>query len=238
MKIIAFIPARKGSKRILDKNIKVLAGKPLIAWTIDAALNADLDMDIVVSTDCEKIAQIAQAYGAEVPFLRPESLAGDHTATFDALQYTLERLQQSGRKYHHVVLLQPTSPLREDFHIVEAVNMLKRQEVNSVVSVSELNHPIEWTMPLPANQSLDGFVEQQLQKLKTRSQDAPKHYRLNGAIYCARTNEVLLHKSFYMPKGTFAYVMDKLYATDIDDLLDFEYAEFLIGKGSLKREKL
>ncbi|QPK63130.1 acylneuraminate cytidylyltransferase family protein [Methylomonas sp. LL1] len=231
MKIIAFIPARKGSKRLADKNIKPLAGKPLIAWTIEAALAAGSNMDVIVSTDSPEIEGIAKAYGAEVPFLRPESLAGDNIPTFDALEYTLDRLKKAGREYDTAVLLQPTSPLRKANHIAEALKLLEQPDVRSVVSVSEFEHPVEWTMPLPENRRLDSYISEHEQVLRTRSQDLPKRYRLNGAVYCARTADILQYKSFYMPQGTCAYIMDKVFATDIDDLFDFEYAEFLISKG-------
>lgn len=231
MNILALIPARKGSKRLPDKNIRNLAGKPLIAWTIEAALSCRVAMDVVVSTDADDIAEIARRYGAEVPFLRPASLAGDHATTFDAIEYTLKQLQVLGRQYDVVVLLQPTSPLRKAVHIAEALNQLQAPTVRSVISVSEVEHPIEWTMVLPEDGCLDRYVAEQIPALKSRSQDISKRYRLNGAIFCAKKNDLLHHKNFYMPQGTFAYVMDKAYAVDIDDRLDFDYAEFLINRG-------
>ncbi len=230
MKIIAFIPARKGSKRVADKNIRLLGGKPLIAWTIEAALATGLDMDVVVSTDSPEIAAVAKHYGAQVPFLRPEQLAGDTTPTFDVLEYTLDALKTAGKDYDAVVLLQPTSPLRKSIHITEAMKLLEQPDVLSVVSVSELDYPVEWSMMLPEDRRMDGYVIQNEQALRTRSQDFPKRYRLNGAVYCAKTADILQHKSFYMRQGTSAYIMDKMFAVDIDDSFDFEYAEFLINR--------
>jgi len=230
MKIIAFIPARKGSKRVADKNIRLLGGKPLIAWTIEAALATGLDMDVVVSTDSPEIAAVAKHYCAQVPFLRPEQLAGDTTPTFDVLEYTLDALKTAGKDYDAVVLLQPTSPLRKSIHITEAMKLLEQPDVRSVVSVSELDYPVEWSMMLPEDRRMDGYVIQNEQALRTRSQDFPKRYRLNGAVYCAKTADILQHKSFYMRQGTSAYIMDKMFAVDIDDSFDFEYAEFLINR--------
>ena len=229
-KILAFIPARQGSKRLPGKNSKLLAGKPLIAWTIQAALEAELAMEVMVSTDSPQIAELAQSFGAEVPFLRPPALAADHSSTFEALQHMLQGLQQVGRDYDAVVLLQPTSPLRQAWHIEQSVQMLTQASVKSVVSVSPLEHPLHWSMALPANHCLDDFVAQQAQTLKYRSQDAAKHYRLNGAVYCATTPDLLKHQRFYMPQGTYAYVMDKRYAVDIDEQDDFDYAEFLLTR--------
>ncbi len=226
-KILAFIPARSGSRRLPNKNIKSFAGRPLIAWTIEAALQANLNMDVVVSTDSSDIAAIATAYGAEVPFLRPTALATDIAPTFPALAFTVNELIKLGREYEYLFLLQPTSPLRQAFHITEAFAKLKSEGVKSVVSVSEIQHPIEWTMTLPSNGSMAEFVKTQLPFLKNRSQDLPKRYCLNGALACAKLADVMAHESFYFESGVYALVMEQKFAIDIDNLADFEYAEFL-----------
>ncbi len=228
--ILAFIPARGGSQRLPGKNCKLLAGKPLIAWTIQAALLADLGMDVVVSTDDQNIAEIARDYGAEVPFMRPPELAGNNEPAFTALAYTLEQLAQQGRHYQYLIFLQPTSPLRQAWHIQEAWQLLQQDGVRAVISVAELEHPVQWIMELPHDHRLDDFVVAQTRELKARSQDLHKSYRLNGALYCGRIEDVLQNKSFYLPQGSFAYVMDKAYSVDVDDQFDFEYAEFLIAK--------
>lgn len=233
--ILAFIPARGGSERLPGKNCKLLAGKPLIAWTIEAALMADLDMDVVVSTDDQNIAQIARDYGADVPFMRPAELAGNKEPTFTALAYTLEQLAQQGRHYEYMVFLQPTSPLRQAWHIQEAWQLLQQDGVRSVISVSELEHPAQWIMALPPDHRLDDFIATQTQVLKVRSQDLGTHYRLNGAVCCGCIEDVLQNKSFYLPQGSFAYVMDKAYSVDVDEQFDFEYAEFLIAKQCLQK---
>lgn len=225
--ILALIPARAGSKRLPKKNIMPLGGQPLIAWTIKAALEAKLDMDVMVSTDSEEIAKIALDYGAEVPFLRPESLAQDTSTSFEAIEYTLKTLADSGRHYDYVMFLQPTSPFRQGQHIEQAYLMLTHLNANAVVSVTELDHPVEWSMTLPENGCLNDFISHHIGQLKTRSQDLPKRYRLNGAISCAQVKALLAHQTFYIPSATYAYKMEAQYSVDIDTLTDFQYAEFL-----------
>lgn len=230
-KIVCIIPARAGSKRLANKNIKPFAGKPLIAWTIDAALGAQLDMDVIVSTDSEEIAQVSRAYGAEVPFLRPEALASDSATSFDAIEYTLEQLKSLGRVYETLIFLQPTSPLRQSFHIENSYALMQSQNGKVVISVSEIDHPIEWTMSLPDTGSMDSYINSQQDALTKRSQDFPTRFRVNGAIFCGNVSEVLACQSFYLKSGgVFAYPMERKYSIDIDELIDFEYAEFLMFK--------
>lgn len=228
--ILAIIPARAGSKRLPHKNIKLLAGKPLICWTIDAAKNAKLDMDIVVSTDSQTVADIALSCGADVPFLRPAELASDTASTFDVLADTINKLADQGHHYEYLMLLQPTSPLRQSNHIEQAFELLTKQGVKSVVSVTAVDHPVEWTMTLPEDHCLDSFIANQLDQLKIRSQDLPKRYQLNGAIMCGRINDIMAEKTFYLSHGTFAYEMAKQFSVDIDYAEDFEYAEFVVSK--------
>lgn len=230
MKSLIIIPARSGSKRLPGKNTKEFAGQPLILWSIEAALHSGIGADVVVSTDGESIAELSRQAGAEVPFLRPDALSSDTASSFDALEYTIQRLKEEGREYDVIGLLQPTSPLRQAWHIREAFEQLQMAQVSSVVSVSEIAHPVEWTMTLPENGSMDGFIQTQLPKLMSRSQDLAVRYRLNGAIYFARTDDFLKQKTFYMPKGTVAYKMEKQYSVDIDDIDDFQYAESLMLK--------
>ncbi|HEY9017179.1 acylneuraminate cytidylyltransferase family protein [Thiomicrospira sp.] len=225
--ILALIPARAGSKRLPKKNIMPLGGQPLIAWTIQSALEAQLDMDVMVSTESEEIANVALEYGAEVPFLRPEALAQDTSTSFEVIDYTLKTLAESGRHYDYLMFLQPTSPFRQSRHIEQTYQMLKRLNANAVVSVTELDHPMEWSMILPENGSLDDFIHHHIGQLKIRSQDLPKRYRLNGAISCAQVKTLLDHQTFYLPNATYAYKMEPQYSVDIDTSTDFQYAEFL-----------
>lgn len=228
--ILAFIPARAKSKRLPNKNIKNFAGKPLIAWTIEAALATSLNMDVIVSTECTQIAKIAKKFGAEVPFLRPEIMARDDSSAFDALKDTLVKLAKVGRKYEYIIFLQPTSPLRQSFHIEEAFTKLVATQAKSVVSVSKVEHPAQWSMSLPDDESMSNYINNNLKVLQTRSQQITQQFRLNGAIYCGKTKDVLAQGSFYVSENIYAYKMGRIFSVDIDNIIDFEYAEFLSNK--------
>ena len=224
-KVLALIPARSGSKRLPQKNTLPLAGTPLIAWTIREALRSDYIDDVVVSTDDEKIASISKAYGAEVPFLRPEELAGDESKTIDVVLHAINTLYE--RNYEYFILLQPTSPLRTHHHIDEAIAFLVNKNANAVVSVTDVDYPIEWTLVLPDDLSMDNEIS----KMRTnkRSQELIKRYRLNGAIYINSVKNILDNKSLYPDSGCFAYKMDKQASIDIDEAVDFKLAEALIS---------
>ena len=123
-KILAIIPARSGSKGLKDKNIKILNGKPMIAYTIEAARNSKVFYDIIVSTDSQEYADIAVEYGAKVPFLRPSYLSKDQTTTNDVIEHTIKELKSIGKEYDCFMILQPTSPLRKDSDIIGALEMI------------------------------------------------------------------------------------------------------------------
>jgi CMP-N-acetylneuraminic acid synthetase len=152
--ILAVIPARGASKRLPDKNILDFAGKPLLAWTIDAALKSKCITNVIVSTEDERIARIAKKHGANVPFLRPASLASDESSTIDVV---LDLLSKLSEKYKYIALLQPTSPLRTSRHIDESFEQLGNKD--AVVSVSQTEHPTEWCNTLPSSRNLHYFVK-------------------------------------------------------------------------------
>jgi len=224
----AVIPARGGSKRIPGKNLADLGGKPLIAWSIEAAQKSRRVERIIVSTDDEKIAETARRYGAEVPFLRPEALAGDTTPTVDVLIHLLETLKKSGEDYDYLVLLQPTSPLRTARHVDEAIALALEKEADAVISVCEAEHPPMWCNPLPADGSMEGFIPEELQTV--RSQDLPTCYRINGAIYVCRTDIVLTQRTLFPKNNVFAYIMDRESSIDIDEPIDLTLARCLISR--------
>ena len=134
-RVLALIPARAGSKRIVNKNIKLFAGKPLIAWTIEAAKVCENITDIVVSTDGEDIAAIAKQYGAEIPFMRPDNLSSDTALSIDVVLHAIDFLSESGRDYDLLLLLQPTSPLRSTSDISTAIDFFNRSNAQGVISV-------------------------------------------------------------------------------------------------------
>jgi len=212
--ILAIIPARGASKRLPNKNILDFAGKPLIAWTIDAALKSKCITNVIVSTDDAQIASIAKKFGAKVPFLRPDSLATDESTTIDVVVDLVSKLSN---KYKYIALLQPTSPLRTSQHIDESFEQLGDKD--AVVSVVKTEHPIEWCNTLSSNKNLDNFINGTVRN--KRSQDLPERYRINGAIYIIKTDILLREKTFLLEKGAVAYVMDRDVSIDIDQKQDF-----------------
>lgn len=224
--ILAIIPARSGSKGIKDKNIKNINDKPLIAYTIEAALKSKCFEDVIVSTDCEKYKIISEQYGAWVPFLRSKELAQDESTTNDVVEDVLLRLKKNGKKYNYIMILQPTSPLRDYEDIRNSIKEFKEKKANSLVSMCECEHSPLLSKLLGKEMRLDGFLSN---FNRIRRQDLKKFYRLNGAIYLIRVDYFLKYKNFYR-ENSYAFIMDKTKSIDIDDMNDFEYAEYLIKK--------
>lgn len=222
--MLAVIPARGGSRGVPKKNIKSLAGKPLIAYTLEAAREADIFQKIVVSTDSKEIADVAISYGAEVPFLRPANLAGDFVSSDDVVLHALAYYQQNGIEFDTVCKLQPTSPFRNERHLKEAYQILCGEGVDFVVSVCECEHSPLWTAALDEKNSLDGFLIEEVKN--SCRQKLPVYYRLNGAIYMGKTKEFYKNKSFFGKNGR-AYIMEQSDSIDIDSQLDFRVAEIL-----------
>lgn len=219
---IAVIPARGGSKRMPGKNLLELGGKPLIVWTIEAALGSGCFDEVVVSTDDPEIAAVARSIGATVPFIRPAEISTDTAASIDVVRHALSWFEAKGREYETVTLLQPTSPLRTAGHIREAFDQFVRKNANTVVSMCASEHPLEWYGELEADDSIDRFCSRQPFR---RSQDYPLRYRLNGAIYITRRRIVAEYGSFFAPSGNFAYIMNAMDSIDIDTRVDFLIAE-------------
>lgn len=221
---IAIIPARGGSKRLPGKNIKLLGDKPLIAWTIEAAIKSNVFDHVFVSTDSEEIASVSKDYGAKVPFLRPAELASDTATTNDVVTHLVEWFEKEhNRAVTTVAILQPTSPLRNAQHIQEAFEVMKDKHAKAVVSVCELEHPIQFCNQLGVDGSMDGFIKKENNK---RTQDLEPYYRLNGAIYIFDREYVGRISELYS-KGTYSYLMSSRSSVDIDTEVDFKWAEFL-----------
>lgn len=220
MSILALIPARGGSKGIPRKNIREMAGKPLIAWTIDAARACGGIDAVVVSTEDEEIAAVSSAAGAEVPFLRPAALAADETPGIDPVLHALEMLPQ----YDAVLLLQATSPLRTTADIEGLLALAEMRGAPAVVSVCEPEDHPDWMYHLNgAGQLKPLFPASDV----TRRQDLPPVYSLNGAMYFARTDWLRAHRGFLGPE-TLGYPMPADRSVDIDGPLDWRIAEMLL----------
>jgi N-acylneuraminate cytidylyltransferase len=228
MNVLAIIPARSGSKRLPGKNIKELCGKPLISWTIEAALSEPTLNEVIVSTDCENIAKISVNCGAKVPYLRPKSLAADESTTVDVIRSIIEYYSNIGKTFDFVMLLQPTSPLRTSKHISEAISLLKEKDADSVISVCPVEHSPLWSNTLDESLSMDKFIDDDIKN--SRSQDLPKYYRLNGALYLTRVSRFLVEGALLLSSNSYAYVMDSKSSIDIDEELDFLFAETILNK--------
>lgn len=222
MKPLVVIPARGGSKGIPDKNIKLLGGKPLIHYTIEAAREVFSDEVIYVSTDSERIKAVAEETGLKVPFLRPAHLATDTAGTYEVLVHALEHAEQKGYQPDIVVLLQPTSPFRTAQHIREALE-LYRPEIDMVVSVKETKSNPYYVL---FEENEEGFLQKSKEGSFTRRQDCPKVWELNGAIYIINIKALRLgYLETY--KKIKKYVMNEKSSVDIDTQFDLRLAEAL-----------
>ena len=221
---VALIPARAGSKRLINKNLLPLAGKPLIAWSIETALNSPEIDDVVVSTDSIDIKQVAIDFGATVPFMRPNDLSHDTATTDDVLMHAIEELKLTPSDI--IVLLQPTSPLRDYEDIGNALSQLNDRNVQGVVSVCECEHSPMWSNTLADNMKMGGFIRPEI--ATKRSQDLPRYYRLNGAIYAYRVSYLNKYKSRFYSDEIKASLMPANKSVDIDNEIDFQLAGFLM----------
>lgn len=228
--MLAIIPARGGSKGLPGKNIKLLNGKPLIAYTIESALKAKEITRVIVSTDDDDIAKISKEYGAEIPFMRPAHLATDTALSIDAYEYTLRKLElDENLKIENFIVLQPTSPLRTSENIDAAIRLFKEKNAFSVISFCQEHHPISWHKYISNSGNLESIFEEKLQN----RQDIKTTYYPNGAIYIMR-KDVFVARNYYS-KETYAYLMDRKTSIDIDTYEDFDYAEFIFYKKQNKK---
>lgn len=227
MRPLIIIPARGGSKGIPKKNIKSFNGKPLIYHTIDVARQITIDKNICVSTDDNEIIKIVEDYKLKVPFVRPKELATDVAGTYEVLLHALNFYEQHGQYFDCIILLQNTSPFRNINHIKDALNLYSN-DIDMVVSVRETS----------VNPYYNCFEEDEFGFLYTskgagnytRRQDVPKAYEYNGAIYIINPLSLKarsLNKFTKIKK----YLMDDIHSVDLDSMMDWKFAEFLIKDG-------
>jgi len=221
-KVLAIIPARGGSKGIPGKNIIDLAGKPLIAWTIEAAKKSKYIDRLVLSSDDDEIIRIATQWGCDVPFKRPAYLAKDDTPGIEPVLHALSMLPT----FDYIVLLQPTSPLRRAEDIDGCIEDCINREAECCVSVTEPDKSPFWMYYIKS----EGFLEPVISgdnDVASRRQDLPVVYALNGAVYVARYEWLLKNKSF-LTKETIGYPMFKEYSIDIDSWKDLQLAKLIL----------
>jgi CMP-N-acetylneuraminic acid synthetase len=220
---LAIIPARGGSKRLPRKNILPLGGKPLIAWSIEAGIKSKYIDEVIVSSDDDEILNIAKNYHS-LSVKRPDELASDNASSFDAIKHTIESIE---KKYDYIVLLQPTSPLRESKHIDEAIELLEEKKAKAIVSMCEMEHSLLWSNTLPKSLDISSFLNHDIKN--KRSQDLKTYYKLNGAIYICKVERLLQEKTFFIKDNIFAYIMDRKSSVDIDEEIDFLLASSIIN---------
>jgi CMP-N,N'-diacetyllegionaminic acid synthase len=229
VEILGLITARGGSKTIPGKNVKLLAGKPLIRWTIDEARKSRLVSRLVVSTDDEEIRSVCLEGRAEAPFLRPIELAGDTSPHIDVMLHSLDWLEaEQNYRPDFVLLLQPTSPFRTVFDIDEAIHMIESHPLtDALVGVCEAeDHPF-----LVKKINSDGALEDYMptEMSYQRRQDLPPAYVINGAIYLNRPSSLRRERKI-VPPGALAYVMPRERSLDIDTPWDFHLAEMILNE--------
>lgn len=228
--MLALIPARGGSKGLPGKNIRPIAGLPLIAHTIHAARVAVSITRVVVSTDDQAIAAVARAHGAEVPFLRPAELAGDGSPAIEAYLHACRTLEELGSPpIDELVVLLPTSPLRMAPDIDQAVGQFRLRSAEAVISVTPSAHPLHWAKVVDDQGVLRDALPGGAANNRNR-QDYAQTFMPNGAIYVFR-RALLERRSGYYSERTYPMVMPKQRSIDIDDAYDFAIAEFLLTRG-------
>jgi CMP-N,N'-diacetyllegionaminic acid synthase len=223
--VLALIPARGGSKGVPGKNVRPAGGKPLVAWTVEAAKASRYVDRVILSSDDAAIAEAAAKFGCEVPFVRPAELATDKADSMSVVRHALGALPE---RYDLLLLLQPTSPLRTAADIDAALEQCLQGETQTCVSVCEPDKSPYWMMTMPADRTVQPLF--QPEQVPARRQDAPPIFALNGAIYSAPTPHLAAGGGFVI-KGTIGYVMPKERSLDIDTELDLRLADFLLTEG-------
>jgi N-acylneuraminate cytidylyltransferase/CMP-N,N'-diacetyllegionaminic acid synthase len=232
--VLAIIPARAGSKSIKNKNIVLLGGIPLIAYSITTAKKCNKIDKVIVSTDSHKIADIAKSYGADVPFLRPAKLATDNSPTILTIKHAIEFLERKGQNYETIIILQPTSPLRKIEDIKKSLKLLNQPNTDSVVSVCIAEHNPYYVMKEIKENYIRPVIEPK-QKIYCR-QSAPKVYRLNGSIYTVK-RDVIMKKNDDITDKTRPLIMPREYSIDIDSKEDLLFAELILKRIRIRRRR-
>jgi len=231
--MLGIITARGGSKRVPRKNIKDFLGKPLLAWSIEVGLKSGVFDKFILSTDDEEIVEVGKKYGIEVPFLRPKKLAQDNSGSFEVIKHAVEWLKENvGYESEWIVLLEPSSPGRQVFHIQEVKKIInKHQDIDlfdSLVGVSEV--PSHYSFIKQLNMNVAGLAtrvgdREILKNLTHHNQDVPKSFFINSAIYAFKSKNLFDSSNNLWGNSTYGYIMDGKYALDIDTPDDWLVAE-------------
>lgn len=221
-RVLAVIPARSGSKGIPHKNIKMLKGKPLMAYSIEAAKSSIYIDEVMVSTDSREYAEVARDWGAQVPFLRPAQLAADTSKTIEAIIHVRDEYEALGKHFDILVILQPTSPFRTALDIDGSLECFMDHDMQGLVSVRPCETPPQFIRTMK-----DGKLDNVLKESSTiRRQDLPSYVEVNGAVYVNKLNELTLETS--LNDNPIGFLMDRIHSLDIDEPIDFFMAELIM----------
>ncbi len=221
-KAVAIIPARGGSKRIPRKNIKLFHGKPLISYSIEAALKSNLFEKVIVSTDDEEIAKIAIEYGAEVPFIRPNELSDDFTGTGAVISHAIVYLKEQGENYDFACTIYATAPFLQQKYLIEGFEKLKKSNAKSAFSCTSMPFPIQRTFKITSNERCEMFWPENFMK---RSQDLEEAYQDAGQFYWTNLN--INSNEIIFGKDSIPIILPRYLVQDIDTLEDWTRAEFM-----------
>ncbi len=227
MKNIAIITARSGSKGLKDKNIRILNGKPLMAYTIEAAIKSGMFDEIMVSTDSKEYASVAIKYGAKVPFLRTKKNSDDNASSWDVVKEVVKKYKDMGKEFNTVCMLQPTSPLRIAEDIVNGYKLFNEKKADTVIAVCETQHSPLWSNTLDESNCMKGFISDDI--LNCPRQKLQQYYRINGALYIRKISTLYNEGNMY-DCNCYAYVMPRERSVDIDTMLDFRIAQAMMER--------
>tara|TARA_B110000211_G_scaffold133702_1_gene153280 strand:- start:9548 stop:10240 length:693 start_codon:yes stop_codon:yes gene_type:complete len=225
-KVLAVVPARAGSKRLPQKNIKLLNNLPLIAHTFEAIKNSKYISTTIATSDCQQVLNISAQYANTYPLNRPAELASDEATTADVVLHAVEYAKQF-EEFDIVCLLQPTSPLRTTQDIDSAITLYIEKQAKGVVSMAKCEHSPLWATPLDTPNEFKNFIKG---LTNARSQDLKEFYQLNGAIYLVDHNILINTKKIFLEDDYYPFIMTPENSVDIDTLLDFKFAEFLFDE--------
>ncbi len=233
-KVLAYIPIRSGSKSIIDKNIVDLCGKPLVAWSIEAAKNSKYVDEIIISTDSQKYANICKNFGAKAPFIRPEHLATDTSAEMDVCQHMLSWIEKNWKEQFDIILkLEATSPLRIAKDIDRAIEKLVKEDADTIATVTEAMTPPVWMNTLSENKNMNNFIKKE--HIKNR-QELPTFYQLDGVVFAAKKSFLKEHKTWFA-ENSFATITPNKRCIDIDSQIQLELARITLKKNLEKYQK-
>ena len=235
-RVLALVPARSGSKGLPQKNIRLLHGKPLMAWPIETARHSNYIDKVVVSTDSEAFGNVAREYGADVPFIRPLELATDKSPSIDSILHALNTLKGMGQIFEYLVLLEPTSPLTETIDVDSALEMLVMQRTNAdaIVSVAACQgvHP-DFVVRIADHGLMQPYAKKHFSALPRR-QEVELVYHLDGSLYISSTEALYREKSFCHDR-TLSYIMPYYKSFEVDDRIDFICIEAILENQKQKK---